>query len=151
MRMSACGTASATWSRPLSVPMSPGAARKAASGACVRIRSSAASTEPTLRPFTATRAPARAGPSAMAAPMPWVEPVTTAVRPVRSICTVLLRSRSPAPGLRARALPAAHTKARSGTSAAPDRASSGLHQPTACFAAWFGSCRLRWTSLQYLT
>lgn len=48
---------------------------------------SAASTDSRLRPLTATRAPAPASAAAMAAPMPCVEPVTSAVLPERSIST----------------------------------------------------------------
>src|SRR3954468_22014298 len=47
----------------------------------------ASSTRDGVRPFTATRAPALANPSAIASPMPWVEPVTSAVFPVRSMFT----------------------------------------------------------------
>lgn len=67
------------------VNTSPGAATRARPDASAANSDTTASTISAVRPFTATRAPASARVDAMARPMPWVEPVTRAVLPVRSI------------------------------------------------------------------
>ncbi|MEV6629042.1 hypothetical protein AB0M71_49790, partial [Amycolatopsis sp. NPDC051114] len=57
----------------------------------------------------ATRAPAAASPAAIAEPMPWVDPVTSAVFPLRStrICKPFLASASSPAPIQAQ-LPGAH-------------------------------------------
>ncbi len=82
---SVVGTAASTARTPSSVDTSPTAATNRPCGTSPVNSSIARATESALRPLTATPAPARASPAAIARPMPWVEPVTSAVFPLRSM------------------------------------------------------------------
>src|SRR6478735_7829677 len=84
-RMSAAGTASRSSAAPCSVARSQATVRSSAAGSAARSAPAADSSRSRLRPVSTTRAPAPASPVAMERPMPWDDPVTTAVLPARSI------------------------------------------------------------------
>src|SRR5215212_7246937 len=65
-------------------------------GNAARICRTASSTRAWVRPLITTEAPAWASPSAVARPMPAVDPVTMAVRPLKSIFMCYLPGSAPA-------------------------------------------------------
>jgi hypothetical protein len=85
MRMSTSGSAATSALQPAAVETSAATPRTLALGTTFVIAATAASTLAWVRPLTTTVVPAEASPLAMAWPMPEVEPVTSAVFPVRSI------------------------------------------------------------------
>src|SRR6478609_1685098 len=84
-RMSARGSASSSTCTPAGVLRSAATPRISAPGTIPRTRSTALAARSTERALTTTAAPASASPAAMASPMPWPDPETMAVFPVRSI------------------------------------------------------------------
>src|SRR5258707_3674012 len=84
-RLPASGRPATSALQPAAVETSAATPRTLAPGTSLAIAATAASTLAWVRPLTATVAPAEASPLAMAWPMPEVEPVTSAVFPVRSI------------------------------------------------------------------
>src|SRR5205823_2586247 len=84
-RMSASGACAKKASAPSAVERSAAMPEMSTSGKASRICRTASSTRAFPRPLTTTEAPARASPSAVARPMPAVDPVTIAVRPLSSI------------------------------------------------------------------
>src|SRR3954451_14780823 len=86
-RMSTSGTCSTRPATPSAVPMSAATGCRSASGRSCASCFTASVARSSLRALTTTGAPAPASPAAMAYPIPAVEPVTRARRPVRSMCT----------------------------------------------------------------
>jgi hypothetical protein len=97
-RISGAGTAAMSAAHPASVATSAATPSAVAPGTSARNAATAAATLSCLRPLITTRAPAAARPRAMAWPMPAVEPVTSAVLPLKSIFIVApLQTGIPAP------------------------------------------------------
>src|SRR4051812_18824234 len=83
-RISTSGNCAVSAAQPSAPPRSTAAACTSASGAACRTLAAASVTAAFSRPLTMTSAPICASPTAEASPMPRVEPVTSAVLPVRS-------------------------------------------------------------------
>src|SRR5690606_35045719 len=84
-RISASGAVAISAAAPSAVAMSAAMPVMSASGAAWRICRTASSTRASVRPLTTTAVPARAKPTAAARPIPAVEPVMMAFRPLRSM------------------------------------------------------------------
>ena len=79
--MSTAGKRAISAAQPSAVPRSNAAACVLAAGTAALIFAIASATAGSARPLTMTPAPMRASPSAVASPMPLVEPVTSASLP----------------------------------------------------------------------